>query len=66
MSGQLPVPASSMVHVTGSPGAAVVGTILETSVNWPTALEKSAGAGGSGLTVILTGSVSICRCSTVG
>jgi len=51
-SGQLPVPLSSSVQVTGSPTAAVAGTTLELSRNWPTAPLKPAGAGrGSGRTL---------------
>lgn len=48
MSGQLPVPLSSIVHVIGSPTAAFSGTTFDTTVNWPTAPLKLAGAGGSG------------------
>ena len=65
-SGQLPVPASSSVHVTGSPTPAVRGTTLETKVNSPTAPLNAGGAGGSGLTVRSSWFDSIARCSTVG
>ena len=64
MSGQLPVPPSSMVQVTGSPTAAVTGTTLEVKVKSPTAPEKFGGASGSGLMVRDRGLDSSLRCST--
>ena len=49
-SGQLAVPASSSVHVIGSPTAAVSGTTFEVSLRSPTAPLKPDGAAGSGFT----------------
>ncbi len=66
MSGQLPVPASSIVQVTGSPTAAVTGTTLEVKLNSPTAPLKAGGAAGSGLMLSSNGLDSMARCSTVG
>ena len=65
MSGQLPVPPSSSVHVIGSPTATEVGTTFAVKVNWPTAPPKSAGApSGRGL-MVSAGSLLATVCCTM-
>jgi hypothetical protein len=57
ISGQLPEPVSSTVHVTGSPALTSRGTTFEVILKSPTAPVNPAGAGGSGRTSIDTGAV---------
>ena len=64
MLGQLPVPVSSRVHVTGSPTSAVSGTTREVSWKSPTAPVKLAGEGeGKGCTTKRGESLVMAYCS---
>ena len=63
IAGQLPVPLSSRVQVTGSPTPAFSGTTLEASLKVPTAPVKFGGGAGSGRTVIAGAELGTENCS---
>src|SRR5476649_1829596 len=62
ISGQLPEPESSAVHVIGSPAFTCTGTIFDVILKSPTAPLKPLGAGGRGLTWSDTGAPGTANC----